>query len=106
MNNPVCPTPDGRDSLGTLIGLVRGEIVRAIESDLAAQGADLLVLAGTIWLRRGAMSIDPLAMRIAIWAPCDVLVANPRPLLVPGGPAPRTDEASRRHQESARLIAA
>ena len=41
MNNPVCPTPDGRDSLGTLIGPVRGEIVRAIESDLAAQGADL-----------------------------------------------------------------
>ncbi|SFW67942.1 MULTISPECIES: MarR family winged helix-turn-helix transcriptional regulator [Luteibacter] len=41
MNNPACPTPDGRDSLGSLIGLVRGEIVRAIESDLAAQGADL-----------------------------------------------------------------
>jgi len=40
MNTNVCPT-DGRDSLGALIGMVRGEIVRAIESDLAAQGADL-----------------------------------------------------------------
>jgi DNA-binding MarR family transcriptional regulator len=40
MNQSVCPT-DGRDSLGALIGMVRGEIVRAIESDLAAQGADL-----------------------------------------------------------------
>jgi DNA-binding MarR family transcriptional regulator len=41
MNNSLCPTPDGRDSLGSLIGMVRSEIVRAIESDLAAQGADL-----------------------------------------------------------------
>jgi len=41
MNTIVCPTPDGRDSLGALIGMVRSEIVRAIESDLAAQGADL-----------------------------------------------------------------
>lgn len=40
MNPNVCPT-DGSDSLGALIGMVRGEIVRAIESDLAAQGADL-----------------------------------------------------------------
>ena len=41
MNSPLCPTPDGRDSLGSLIGMVRSEIVRAIESDLASQGADL-----------------------------------------------------------------
>lgn len=40
MNTHICPS-DGRDSLGALIGMVRGEIVRAIESDLAAQGADL-----------------------------------------------------------------
>ena len=41
MNMNACPSPDGQDSLGTLIGMVRSEIVRAIESDLAAQGADL-----------------------------------------------------------------
>lgn len=39
--NIQCPTPDGRESLGSLIGMVRGEIVRAIETDLASQGADL-----------------------------------------------------------------
>jgi nucleotide-binding universal stress UspA family protein len=85
--------------------LLRG---RPVEELLiaSAQGADLLVLAGSIWLRRGATSIDPLAMRIATGAPCNVLVANPRPLLMPGGPAPRTDEALRRRQGSARLIAA
>jgi DNA-binding MarR family transcriptional regulator len=41
MNTNLCISPDGRDSLGALIGLVRGEIVRAIESDLAAEGVDL-----------------------------------------------------------------
>lgn len=41
MNNVCPPAPDGRDSLGSLIGMVRSEIVRAIESDLSAQGADL-----------------------------------------------------------------
>jgi DNA-binding MarR family transcriptional regulator len=41
MNTNICVSPDGRDSLGALIGMVRGEIVRAIEADLAAQGADL-----------------------------------------------------------------
>ena len=40
MNNP-CPVYDNPDSLGALVGMVRSEIVRAIESDLAAQGADL-----------------------------------------------------------------
>ncbi|MGF6494579.1 DNA-binding MarR family transcriptional regulator [Luteibacter sp. 621] len=41
MNTNLCISPDGRDSLGALIGMVRGEIVRAIEADLAALGADL-----------------------------------------------------------------
>ncbi|QWT19632.1 MarR family transcriptional regulator [Bacillus sp. NP157] len=41
MNTNLCISPDGRDSLGALIGMVRGEIVRAIEADLSAQGADL-----------------------------------------------------------------
>ena len=41
MNIPTCPLYDGRDSLGALIGMVRGEIVRAIESDLASLGVDL-----------------------------------------------------------------
>jgi DNA-binding MarR family transcriptional regulator len=41
MNTNLCASPDGRDSLGALIGMVRGEIVRAIEGDLAALGADL-----------------------------------------------------------------
>lgn len=41
MNTRTCPIYDGRDSLGALIGMVRSEIVRAIESDLAGQGADL-----------------------------------------------------------------
>ncbi|MDR6937579.1 MULTISPECIES: MarR family transcriptional regulator [unclassified Luteibacter] len=42
MNKAACPTsPDGRDSLGSLIGSVRGEIVRAIESDLAQLGVGL-----------------------------------------------------------------
>lgn len=39
--NTHCPQPDGRESLGALIGMVRSEIVRAIETDLASQGADL-----------------------------------------------------------------
>lgn len=41
MNPSLCYSPGGRDSLGALIGMVRSEIVRAIETDLAAQGADL-----------------------------------------------------------------
>jgi len=42
MNKVECLiSPDGRDSLGVLIGSVRGEIVRAIESDLARLGVDL-----------------------------------------------------------------
>ncbi|MET0934734.1 MAG: MarR family transcriptional regulator [Luteibacter sp.] len=41
MNTPPYPICDPPDSLGALIGMVRSEIVRAIESDLAAQGADL-----------------------------------------------------------------
>jgi DNA-binding MarR family transcriptional regulator len=41
MTSDACPTSDGRDGLGTLIGMVRSEMVRALESDLAAQGADL-----------------------------------------------------------------
>jgi DNA-binding MarR family transcriptional regulator len=41
MTSNACPSPDNKDSLGSLIGMVRGEIVRAIETDLAAQGADL-----------------------------------------------------------------
>jgi DNA-binding MarR family transcriptional regulator len=32
---------DGTDNLGPLIGLVRSEIVRALERDMAAQGTDL-----------------------------------------------------------------
>lgn len=41
MTIPPSPLCDPPDSLGALIGMVRGEIVRAIERDLAAQGADL-----------------------------------------------------------------
>jgi DNA-binding MarR family transcriptional regulator len=41
MNTPAFPICDPPDSLGALIGMVRSEIVRAIETDLAAQGADL-----------------------------------------------------------------
>lgn len=41
MSSPSFPLCDPPDSLGALVGMVRSEIVRAIESDLAAQGADL-----------------------------------------------------------------
>lgn len=41
MNSFCSPSPDGQESLGALIGMVRGEIVRAIETDLASIGADL-----------------------------------------------------------------
>jgi DNA-binding MarR family transcriptional regulator len=41
MTTPSYPVCDPPDTLGALIGMVRSEIVRAIESDLSAQGADL-----------------------------------------------------------------
>jgi DNA-binding MarR family transcriptional regulator len=41
MTTPAYPVCDPPDTLGALIGMVRSEIVRAIESDLSAQGADL-----------------------------------------------------------------
>lgn len=42
MNKYECPTTgDGRDGLGALIGSVRAEIVRAIESDLTRLGVGL-----------------------------------------------------------------
>lgn len=41
MTTPSYPICDPPDTLGALIGMVRSEIVRAIEFDLSAQGADL-----------------------------------------------------------------
>lgn len=58
--NSMCPLYDGRDSLGALIGMVRSEIVRAIESDLAAQGADLKFTQFHI-LKRLATNDDPMS---------------------------------------------
>ena len=68
MNNPItCPSYDGRDSLGALIGMVRGEIVRAIESDLASLGVDLKFTQFHVLKRlatHGAMTATELARAV------------------------------------------
>lgn len=69
MNIRDCSTPDGRDSLGSLIGMVRSEIVRAIESDLAAQGADLKFTQFHVLKRlatSGSMSATELARAVDV----------------------------------------
>ena len=67
MNSHLCLTYDGRDSLGALIGMVRSEIVRAIEADLAALGADLKFTQFHVLKRlatHGAMTATELARAV------------------------------------------
>jgi hypothetical protein len=63
------------------VNLLRGRPVEELLIE-AAEGADLLVLAGSAWARRGSPGIDPMAGRIATSAPCAVLLVTPAPLLV------------------------
>jgi DNA-binding MarR family transcriptional regulator len=67
MTCPSDPTLDDRDSLGVLVGLVRTEMVRALERDMAAQGTDLRFTQYLVLKRlatMGTMSASELARAV------------------------------------------
>lgn len=64
-----CPVPNSKESLGILLGLVRTEIVRAMEAELAAKGVDLRFTQFLILkrlARLGPMSASELARSVEL----------------------------------------
>lgn len=69
MNNDLLADPPPRETLGVLLGLVRGEIVRAMEAELAASNIDLRFTQFLILkqlARLGPMSASELARSVEL----------------------------------------
>lgn len=69
MNTAPTPSPTPRESLGVLLGLVRAELVRAMEAEIAAKGLDLKFTQFLILKRlalMGPMSATELARAVEL----------------------------------------